>query len=72
VASVIHPSANPYSFVVVMVLNKEGTWRMCPNFHTLKKNIIKVKFPITIIDDLLDELSGSWYFTELDLHFGYH
>jgi hypothetical protein len=29
---VIHPNTNPYSSPMVMVLKKEGTWCMCPNF----------------------------------------
>jgi hypothetical protein len=55
-----------------MVLEKEGTWRMCPNFCSFNKLTIKDKFPICVIDDLLDELSGSQYFTKLDLRYGYH
>jgi hypothetical protein len=71
-AGVICPSMSPYSSLVVMVLNKEGSWRMCPNFCALNKLTIKEKFPIPIIDDLLDELSGAQFFTKLDLHSGYH
>jgi hypothetical protein len=55
-----------------MVLKKEDTWLMCPDFHSLKKLTIKEKISIPIIDDLLDELSGDQYFTKLNLHFGYH
>jgi hypothetical protein len=71
-AGVIHPNMSPYSSPVVMVLNKEGSWSMCPDFRALKKLTIKDKFPIPIINDLLDELSGAQFFTKLDLHSGYH
>jgi hypothetical protein len=71
-ASVIRPSNNHYTSIVVMVLKKEITWHMCPSFRSLNKLIIKDKFPIPVIDDLLDELSGAQYFTKNDLRSGYH
>jgi len=68
----IQPRQSSFSALVVLVHKKDGSWHMFPNYMELNKLTIKDKFPILVIDELLDELHGSIHFTKLDLCLGYH
>ena len=69
---IIRHRQSSYSALVVMVHKSNGSWCMYPYYRELSKITIKDKFPIPVIDKLLDGLHGSVVFTKLDLHYEYH
>ncbi|KAH0764938.1 hypothetical protein KY285_000809 [Solanum tuberosum] len=68
----IQPSISPWGAPVLFVRKKDGSLRMCIDYHQLNKVIVKNKYPLSRIDDLFDQLQGASYFSIIDLRSGYH
>ena len=56
---VISKSRSPYATPVVLVRKKDGSFRLCIDYRGLNKVTIKNKFPISFIDEMMDELHGT-------------
>lgn len=67
----IQSSCSPFASPIILAQKKIGDWRLCVDYHRLNTLTIK-KYPLLVIDELLDELQRAMWFTSLDLSSSYH
>ena len=71
-AGLIVPSVSSFASPVLLVQKKDGTWRFCIDYRKLNDMTVKNRFPMPLVDEILDELAGTQYFSSLDMTAGYH
>ena len=68
---VIEPSSSSWASPVVLVKKRDGIHRFCVDYRQLNSVTKQDSFPLPRIEDLLDSLGQSTYFSTLDLASGF-
>jgi len=68
----IRPSVLPGGEPILFVKKKDGTLRFFIDYTQLNKVTIKNRYPLSRIDDFIDQLKGATMFSKIDLYLGYH
>lgn len=67
---IISPSKSPWVSPIVLVNKKDGTTRFCVDYRKVNSVTHKDAYPLPRVDDTLDTLSGSNWFSTIDLKSG--
>ena len=70
-AGVIQPSNSPRASPIVLVCKKDGTYRFCTDYRELNAVTKPDSYPLPRIDDLLNQLDDTKFFSTLDLASGF-
>ncbi len=70
-AGVIQPSSSSWSSAPVLVRKRDGGVRWCLDYRALNKVTTKDVYPLPLVEDCIDMLSGHTWFSKLDANSAY-
>ena len=70
-ANVISPSSSEWASCPVLVRKKDGKVRWCIDYRKLNALTVKDSFPLPKIEECVDTLAGTSWFSTLDMNSGY-
>ena len=68
----IRESTSPAGAPILFVPRKSGELRLCVDYRGLNAITVKNRYPLPLINELLDRLNGSVVFSKIDLRNAYH
>lgn len=68
----ISRSTSPAGAPIMFVKKKDGSLRLCVDYRGLNKVTIKNRYPLPLINEMLDRLTSATIFSKLDIRNAYH
>ena len=68
----IHPSRSPHGAPILFIWKKDGSLRLCCDFWGINQVLKQDRYPLPLINNLLDALHKAWIYTKIDLRHAYH
>ena len=68
---IIQPSTSPWASPIILVKKKDETDRLVVDFGRLNSVTLKDSYPLPRIEDALDAVNGTKYFSYMDLMNGF-
>ncbi len=65
------PSNSEYACRVTLPVKKDGSRRFCGDYRPLNTQTRRDMFPMPLVEDVIDQLGKSTWFTALDLQSGF-
>ena len=71
-AGFIQQSISPHGAPILFVKKKDGSLRLCVDFHALNRITKKDHYPLPLISDLLNAPGKARIYSKIDLRYAYH
>jgi len=68
----ICPSKSPMAAPVFFIKKKDGSLRLVQDYRALNSMMVKNKYPLPLISELISQLCRARYFTKLDVRWGFN
>ena len=68
----IRPLKSPAGAPILFVPKKDGGLRLCVDYRGLNRVSVKNRYPLPLISEILDRLSGAKYFSKVDVKDAYY
>jgi len=65
------PNNSEYACRVTLRVKKDGNRRFCGDYRPLNAQKHRDSFPMPLVDDVINQLGKSSWFTALNLQFGF-